>query len=52
MTADAPIQNPPANWRAEAERKGKEAFEKEVAEPATPPEPLSWLWKSEGGKTK
>jgi len=38
--------DPPAavpDWRAAAERRGREAFEAAVEEPT--PEPLSWLWR-------
>ena len=36
---------PPADWRAEAERRGEEAFEAAPTEPEPAPEPaLAWLW--------
>src|ERR1035438_8308111 len=34
------------DWRAEAENRGRAAFESAVADPQPPPEPLSWLWKN------
>jgi hypothetical protein len=44
----------PATVRAEAEARGRAAFEAATTEPEPTPEPLSWLWKShpkEGNKS-
>jgi hypothetical protein len=38
---------PPADWRAEAERRGEEAFEA-ATEPAPPPQEPAWLWTPNG----
>jgi hypothetical protein len=49
MPRDTRLATPPAaspDWRADAERKGMEAFEAAVAEPQSTPEPLSWLWRT------
>ena len=37
---------PPADYRVEAEARGRLAFEQATADPKPTPEPLSWLWKS------
>jgi hypothetical protein len=41
-----PAPPPPADYRVDAETRGRLAFEQATADPKPTPEPLSWLWKS------
>ena len=43
-----------SDWRAEAEARGRAAYEAAAAEPQTTEEPLAWLWGSgvQGAKTQ
>ena len=42
-----PTEPPPAaDWRAEAEARGRAAFEQAVADPQPPEPALSWLWET------
>jgi hypothetical protein len=45
LTGSVPTETP-ATVRAEAETRGRLAFEQATADPKPTPEPLSWLWKS------